>query len=527
VCRLIRDPAVAASAPYELIVVGGGAHGAALALEAARRHLPVLLLERDDFGAATSSATHGILHGGLRYLQGLDLPRYHESVTERSWFLEHFPELCEPLPVLLVLDGSGLRRPAVFRMALALNDLLSSRRNARLSSSHRLLRGRVLSPGEVRARSPFPPAGPIAGGALWQDGRLRSPRRAIVEMLRWAVRCGAIVLNHVEAGRLLRDERGVAGVEAVDRETGDRLELRAPRVVNCAGPWCQELADRWDPARRDLFRPSLAFNLVLKRELPPSSALGFTATTPGFSTRGPEKRNLFLWSGEGWTHIGTCHLPWTQGIGVPQVGVDVVERFLSSVNESLPEAGFRLEEVVEVQCGYLPAAGPGAAATRHRDRILDHGRVGGIPGLYSVSGIKWTTARAVAERCLRTAFGGTLPGLRRDPRPESRGLLLFDEFDRLRRSDPDRAGRLAETLMAEESAGHLDDLLQRRFEGAHPREAVLDVADWISGRLGWNAGRREAELARLRGALDRKLPAAAGSRSEEEEARAARPGPAG
>lgn len=114
-----RDPAAAAQESYDLIVIGGGIYGIALALESSRRGWRPLLLERGDFGGETSLNSLGIVHGGLRYLQSLDIIRFRESVAERRWFLAHFPDLVEPLKCLMPLYGGGLRRRSVIAAALS------------------------------------------------------------------------------------------------------------------------------------------------------------------------------------------------------------------------------------------------------------------------------------------------------------------------------------------------------------------------------------------------------------------------
>ena len=123
---ILRDPAAAAGARYDLIVVVGGVHGIMIALEATRRGLRPLPLERADFAGATSHNSLRILHGGLRYLQSLDLGRSLESIRERAWWRGHFPDLVQPLLCLMPLYGAGLRRPASLRLALGLNDLLGA-----------------------------------------------------------------------------------------------------------------------------------------------------------------------------------------------------------------------------------------------------------------------------------------------------------------------------------------------------------------------------------------------------------------
>ena len=126
---ILRSPASAANDRYELIVIGGGIHGANVALNAVSRGKRVLLIEGSDFGGGASGNSLRILHGGLRYLQTLDLIRFRESVAARRWYARHFPSLVMPLPCLMPLYKRGLKRRSAMRVALAINDQLSSHRN--------------------------------------------------------------------------------------------------------------------------------------------------------------------------------------------------------------------------------------------------------------------------------------------------------------------------------------------------------------------------------------------------------------
>ncbi|MGH6919140.1 MAG: FAD-dependent oxidoreductase, partial [Geminicoccaceae bacterium] len=246
-------------------MVGGGIYGISLALEAARRGLKVLLVERADYGGATSWSNLRILHGGLRYLQSLDLARFYESVGERSWFLRHFPDLVRPLPCLMPLYGRGLKRPSVFKAALLLNDILSWRRNAGVGRAIQLPKGRLSSAAETIALFPAVDRQGLQGGALWHDAVMLSPERVAIEMLRWACACGAGALNYVEATGLLVDRGAVRGILACDRIGGRELRLRAGTVINAAGPWARVLARGMGSDLPALFRPVLAFNVLLDR----------------------------------------------------------------------------------------------------------------------------------------------------------------------------------------------------------------------------------------------------------------------
>ena len=388
----------------DLLVIGGGFYGAMLTLEAARRGLSTILLERDDFGGATSANSLRIVHGGLRYLQSLDLPRFRESVAERRWFLRHFPDLVRPLPFVMPLygppRGGQLRRPAVFRAALALND--------RLARERLLPPSRVLGVSETVELFPGVDRNGLVGAALWHDAVLTDPQRVLHETLRWAGRCGARALNRMEAVELRTDGRKVTGLRAVGLEAGESFELRGRAVVNCAGPWCRTIAARFDRDLPELFRPLLAFNLLLDREPLSQAALAVAAPGNGAQT-------WFLLPVDGKTLAGTFYVPAPEG-SVPDEAA--VAAFLRELNAAVPGWDVRSEQVLRVCHGWLPARAEGSPVPASRPVVHDHGAAGGPEGLFSVSGVKLTTARAVAEKTLAkvlAARGDELPELSLEP----------------------------------------------------------------------------------------------------------------
>ena len=235
---IIRDPAGAAQQHYDLIVVGGGVYSIMTALEATRHGLRPLLLEQADFAGATSHSSLRIVHGGLRYLQSLNIRRSLESIDERAWWLRHFPELVRPLPCLMPLYGDSARRPVVMHLGLRLNDLLCDWRGREAA----LPRGRVIDAASVQRLWPeVDPAGLLAG-ALWHDAAIVDPPRLLIEALRWACAKGAIALNYVEALTLHEAAGRVDGVEGCDLETGKIHLFQAPVVINAAGPWSRSFA---------------------------------------------------------------------------------------------------------------------------------------------------------------------------------------------------------------------------------------------------------------------------------------------
>ncbi|HEX7183639.1 MAG TPA: FAD-dependent oxidoreductase [Thermoanaerobaculia bacterium] len=495
---IVREPRSAVARSYDLLVIGGGIYGTALTLEAARRGLSTLLVERDDFGGATSWNSLRIVHGGLRYLQSLDLPRFSESVAERRWFLRHFPDLAEPLPCLMPLysppRGGPLRRPAAFRLALAANELLSRRRNEDVRPDRAIPPGRLLGAREAERLFPGVDCNGLRGGALWYDAVIPDTHRLLVEMLRWACRCGARALNYVEAADLLVEEGRAVGLRAVDRESGRPLELRAPAVVNCAGPWSRRLAGRFDRDLPELFRPVLAFNLLLDREPPSRAALAVASSAPGAQT-------WFLLPWKGKVLAGTRYVPVT-GDGDPGSGPDErdVQGFLAELNAAWPGLRAGRDQVARILWGWLPAAAEGSDAPAARPVLHDHGAAGGPAGLISVSGVKLTTARAVVERALAKVFalrGEPLPPCGDTPRPCPDAPLPLEGFVRLAASDPEAARNHLRGIVDRQAVVHVDDLLLRRTDwGLHP-DGVAAVRRCAAPFLGEDGFPEELPAARL------------------------------
>jgi len=463
-----RHPEAAVRRRYDLAIVGAGVYGIALTLEAARRGLRPLLVERHDFGGETSWNSLRIIHGGLRSLQRLDVRRFREMVDERRWWLRNFPELVEPLPCLMPLYGRGLRRPAVLRLALAASDLLSRQRNVGVRADRALPGGSILGPAETLAICPHLDRRSLLGGALWHDGFAPDSHRLLIEMLHWATACGAVVLNYVEATGLSVHHGKVTGLELRDADSGRMLEVEAPAVVNCSGPWCRQLAAAFDRDIPGLFHRSLAFNVCFDREPLAEAAVAVAPEVP-------QGRTYFLVPWKGRILAGTFHAKWSHSR--EQEGVDdrLLERLLDDLNGAIPGLDLQPQEALRTFSGLVPARRSGSDELVTRDVIRHHADHGGPEGLFSVSGVKFTTARGVAEKALRKIQawrGAALSEPSGTRRPDTLHPSPWGEFRKLQLNDSAEACRYLRRLVGEEAVLHLDDLMYRRTDWAFdPRES--------------------------------------------------------
>jgi glycerol-3-phosphate dehydrogenase len=484
---LERDPEGSASRNYDAIIIGGGIHGVMLSWTLAVSGIRTLLLERDDFGGATTANSLRIVHGGLRYLQTLDLPRFFESVAERRWFLRNFGELVSPLPCLMPLSGRGISRGSVLAVALALNDLLSITRNHGVAATNHLSRGRLLRSAEVADACAGIELAAAGGGALWYDAALQDSSRLLIEILRGAAERGSVVLNYVEATSLIVHEGRVAGVVGRDHVAGRHLEFQAPVVVNVAGPECAATLHQLTGVYTEVPH-MLAWNLLLDRRPPCETALAIRARSGHTYFLHPWKGRLLLGTGEAaWSD--PCPNP------LPEV---LVQSTLDEVNVAAPGLNLESKEILRVYPGLLPTKKPHTRLLLKRPRIVDHGSR--FPGLHSVIGIKLTTARRVAEVVADRLFADRV-------RPRSPAQFSLSGATTAMRDwtldwspEPGSEQWLEplKELIHDESVCHLDDLLFRRTAiGDNPHRALRLAAE-VSDLFSWDAATRELEIGRVR-----------------------------
>jgi glycerol-3-phosphate dehydrogenase len=373
---------------WDAVVAGGGVYGILLALEGAARGQRVLLVERDAFGAATSANHLRTIHGGLRYLQFLDLPRAIVSNRQRLWWLRTFPDLVQPIDCLMPLYDQGLRRPLAFRAAFALARTLGLHRDG----EGRARDMRVLTAAEVEAFIPLCRRDGLTGGALWQDAFMPRAGQLVEALVCWAQHAGVVV--RAETCLVAASREGAEGwrVQLQETGTGAAIGVRTRLLVNASGPWIDEVAQRivGRPVER-LLVPTLAWGLAIDR--PPIAPCSIAVAPPGKG-----RRTYFAHTLEGKLLVGTGHAGISAAADPrPHVEDRQVESVIGDLNAALPGLGLRMDEVSRVYRGILPGVHAGSDALLMRPRIVDHGPRDGATGVWSVLGVKFTEAPFVAR----------------------------------------------------------------------------------------------------------------------------------
>lgn len=373
------------AAQFDAVVIGGGIQGLTFASEAARRGRSVLVLEAERFGAGSTTASLGIVHGGFRYWQDFDIARLVRSRREQAWYQQTFPGLVRPLPCLLPFGRRDRQTPALFAAAALAQravELGTDRRGPALPPP------RLVGRHELLTLAPWLAEQDVGGAGCWYDLEITDPAGLVAALVRHAA-AGVSLLEGVEAVGVSLGPRGeVRGVTARDRGAGSSQFVSAPVVVNCAGSALDRVARLAHPNCPRFFSPLPAFNLRLSMATRLASAFAVG--------RG---QRLFLRPDPSGVLAGTFYEP-----DLPEGAPLPIERWLDALHVAAAGLDLHREHVLAVLAGVLPADG---AAPARRDVIVDHARVGGPAGLFSISGVKLTTARWLSARAVGQIWPGT------------------------------------------------------------------------------------------------------------------------
>ncbi|WP_206487897.1 glycerol-3-phosphate dehydrogenase [Rhodococcus sp. KRD162] len=513
-----------AAQDYDLVVIGAGINGAAIAREAALQGTRTLLIDKGDFGSGTSSWSSRLMHGGLRYLEFMEFALVHESLRDREALFGIASHLVKPLPFVVPLYGHNHKPGWMMRVGMAMYDALSWNKSV---PRHRKLNKKAMAVelGGLDTTS-------LGGGLHYYDGQVEFAERLVVENVIDAARHGATVRNHTQAVALTTQGSTVTGVELQDVLTGRTASVRARVVVNAAGPWVDDVLVGSSPSMSRLIGGTKGTHAVVG-PFPgaPTCAVYYEARS--------DNRAVLVIPWRGYFLIGTTDDRFEGDLDTVAATQDEVDYILAETNELIPGAGLTRESVVMTYAGVRPlpfqADGDTRAISRSHD-IVDHGE---LEGLISVVGGKLTPHLSLAEETLTMAYrkmklgkptyharNTPLPGAGPDPArvlrsaaadlglSESLVERLVDVYGsrvdvllELARSNPELAevvgrGRgaflAAEVVLAltEEYAVTLGDILHRRMMLGIEPGVQDDVAEAVGRILQRNAGWSSDRVAR-------------------------------
>jgi glycerol-3-phosphate dehydrogenase len=485
--------------PLGMIVIGGGATGVGVALDAAARGYRTLLLEQHDFGKGTSSRSTKLVHGGVRYLEQGQVSLVMEALKERGLLRQNAPHLVSELP-FVVPNYSWWEGP-FYGIGLKVYQAMAGKYGFGPSE--------LLSKEETLKRLPNINTDGLRGGVIYYDGQF-DDARLLIDLVATAAEQGAILLNYVQVTGLTKDaDNMVDGVLARDLETDEEFTLKAKVVINATGPFTDSVRHMAEPKVEDMVSPSQGAHIVLDRSfLPGDHAIIVPRTSDG--------RVMFAIPWHNHTLVGTTDTAISQAELEPVPMEQEIEFMLSTASLYLAKKPSK-SDILSTFAGIRPLLRSGdgkntAAASRDHAILID------ASGLVNIAGGKWTTYRNMAEHCVDQA--ATLARLtERDSvtkhlnihgfhqHAERFGSLAFYGSDApliqdIIRSDPSLGQPMhpalpycaAEVIWAvrEEMARSVEDVLARRTRALFLNaRAAIQMAPRVAQILGQELGRDE------------------------------------
>jgi glycerol-3-phosphate dehydrogenase len=367
--------------PWDIVVIGGGATGMGIAVDAATRGYKVALVEQHDFGKGTSSRSTKLVHGGVRYLAQGNLSLVREALHERGLLRQNAPHLVHDLPFVIPCYRWWER--TYYGIGLKLYQWLAGKLGFGPT--------RWLNRAETLRRLPgVKPAG-LRGGVVYSDGQF-DDSRLLINLASTALAAGATVVNYVRAVKLVHDDGGeLRGIVVQDQENGARAELIARAVINATGPFCDEVRHLDDPTAPPLLARSQGAHIVLDRSfLPADNALMVPKTSDG--------RVMFAIPWHGHTLIGTTDVP-IEGAPLEPVPLEhEIDFMLKTAGQYLAKKPTR-GDILAQFAGIRPLVKSGNAKNTSK-LSRDHTIHIDPSGLVTITGGKWTTYRNMAEDCV-------------------------------------------------------------------------------------------------------------------------------
>jgi len=523
---------------FDVIVIGGGISGAAIAYEAATRGLRVVLFEKGDFSEATSAASSKLIHGGLRYLSNMEYGLVRESLRERRILENIAPNFVYPCPMLFPHYRNQFKSNKwLLKIGLTLYDLLAFDKGRTWDAAKKIPNHTTLSPDDALQQQPVLKRKGLTGASLFYDCLSIFPERLALAFIKSAIAYRAEVANYARVSGFLFDDAGktVQGVSVKDLIHDTSYDVRGTITINCAGPWADSVLDL---ARRKNgehpLRRSEGIHIITKPLINDSAVV--SAITPN-------GRHCFLIPWRDHTLIGTTDKAYHGHPDDYRVTRQSIEELIAEVNASFDRLAIRYEDVRHCYGGLRPLVEDQTEETYTSSRkyeIYDNA-TDGLNGLMTVEGGKWTTSRHLAEKVVDRLRGKTvfpispslsdrkylagseirditafLDRVKRDYNDFTEDTRVYlaqiygtavEEILALARQNPALAERmndegdiLAQAVFAarHEMAHTLQDIVLRRTGIAtlgNPGEDVLRrVAETVAGDLGWDADRVRREV---------------------------------
>jgi glycerol-3-phosphate dehydrogenase len=376
---------------WDIVIIGGGSTGLGCAVDAASRGYKTLLLEQVDFSKGTSSRSTKLVHGGVRYLQQGDVSMVFEALQERGLMFKNAPHLVTNQSFIIpTYDFWG---GPFYTVGLKVYDMMAGKLGLG-PSKH-------LSLEETIEAIPTAEQKDLRGGVIYQDGQFDDARMA-VSLAQTCVDYGGTVLNYCKVTALLKEGELIAGLVAVDQETGEEFKIKSKVVINATGVFADEVIQMDEPGKRNMITPSQGIHLVLNKDFLPNK---FAIMVPHTS----DGRVMFAVPWHNHVVVGTTDTLIENHSLEPVALESEVDFVLETAGKYLLKQPTR-KDVLSVFAGLRPLAKPEDETKATKEISRGHKIVISVSGLITIIGGKWTTYRKMAEDTIdKAAMLGGLP----------------------------------------------------------------------------------------------------------------------
>jgi len=387
---------------FDLIVIGGGITGATVAYEASSRGLSVALIEKSDFGSATSAATSKMIHGGLRYLSTFEFGLVRESLKERRVLTNIAPNFIHPASFLVTVYKKDKVPNFMMKIGMLLYEVFSFDKNRLWDKSKKMPLHKSVSAKQISELFPNALKEGLTGGQMFYDCSSHSPERFTLAFIKSAIKYGASVANYTKVEDFITDEgdkmKTVKGVKVVDEISGKKHNINGKLVINCAGPWADILLDKVKKNHDDQeLRRSEGIHFITKKLTDKHVLLGSTALG----------KHFFLVPYRNHTLIGTTDKEFIGNPDDYKVTKKAIIELLDDVNNSFGSSEkIKYEDIVYTYGGLRPLVEDQTEDVYNSSRKYEitGEKKNGIEGLITVEGGKFTTSRMLAEKAINKAL---------------------------------------------------------------------------------------------------------------------------
>lgn len=377
---------------WDITVIGGGATGLGVAVDAASRDYSTVLLEQSDFAKGTSSRSTKLVHGGVRYLAQGDISLVLEALHERGLLRQNAPHLVKNQA--FIIPSYDWWEGPFYNIGMKVYDMMAGKLG--LGPSEKISKEKTLK------AIPNLSEKQLNGGVIYYDGQFDDSRLAI-NLAQTAVENGGIILNYMKVSGLIKDEQKlICGVKARDEETGENHIINSRVVINATGVFVDDILHMNDPAAKKIVRPSQGVHIVLDKSFLQSEfAIMIPKTADG--------RVLFAVPWHGKVVVGTTDTPVDEATLEPRALEEEIEFILSTASKYLKKDPQR-KDVLSVFAGLRPLAAQQGNEKTTKEISRNHKLIVSLSGLVTITGGKWTTYRKMAEDTVNKAsLVGGLP----------------------------------------------------------------------------------------------------------------------